>query len=93
MQALDHKEARKCRRARCRIAGDEHWLGLRIAAGHLVHDHIKGIALLPRCAALHTQLDALEHDVEPLARESVDNEREGRAHPRDVLEMLGPHVH
>ena len=67
MQALDHKEARERRLARCSLAGDEHWLGLRVAAGHLVHDHIKGIALLPRRAALDTQLDALEHDVEPLA--------------------------
>ena len=36
-----------------------------LVGGHLAHDDLYGVSLLAR--ALHLQLDALEHDVEPLA--------------------------
>ena len=51
----------------------------------LTHHNVEGVALRGLTHALDAQLDTLQHDVEALTRECIDDKRVGGANPPRIL--------
>ena len=91
LDAHHQEEAREGRLAGGRLADHEHRPRVLHLRAHLAHHDLEGVGSLAR--AVDLELDALQHDVQTLARQRVDDERVGRSDPPAVLQVLRREVH
>eukprot|EP00965_Chrysotila_dentata_P252221 6210556-Pleurochrysis_carterae.AAC.1 len=90
LDAHDEEEAGEGGLARGSLANDQYGPAVALRR-HFAHHDVEGVGLLAH--AVDEELDALQHDVEALAREHVHNKRVGGTYPVGVLEVLALHVH